>query len=100
MIRPTREEFLRLAQRWRRVPVVLELTADTVTPTGMLLRLARAGGRDAVFDVPAAVIRNAPPDPEILVQLADEPTIRAVGRVREVSPEADPEGIISGCPIN
>src|SRR3989304_4294897 len=25
------------------VPVVRELTADTVTPTGMLLRLARAG---------------------------------------------------------
>lgn len=43
MIRPSREEFLRLAERFRRVPVVLELTADTVTPTGMLLRLARAG---------------------------------------------------------
>ncbi|MBP1619695.1 MAG: trpE, partial [Acidobacteria bacterium] len=43
MIRPTREEFLRLAERYRHVPVVRELTADTVTPTGMLLRLARAG---------------------------------------------------------
>ncbi len=43
MIRPGREEFLRLAERWPRVPVVLELTADTVTPTGMLLRLARSG---------------------------------------------------------
>ncbi len=43
MIRPGREEFLRLAQCYPRVPVVLELTADTVTPTGMLMRLARAG---------------------------------------------------------
>jgi anthranilate synthase component 1 len=43
VIRPTREEFLHLAERYRHVPVVRELTADTVTPTGMLLRLARAG---------------------------------------------------------
>jgi anthranilate synthase component 1 len=41
--RPTREEFVRLAAVHATVPVVRELTADTVTPTGMLLRLARAG---------------------------------------------------------
>jgi len=41
--RPTREEFLRLAALHVTVPVVRELTADTVTSTGMLLRLARAG---------------------------------------------------------
>jgi anthranilate synthase component 1 len=43
VIHPSRDEFLRLAERYRHVPVVCELTADTVTPTGMLLRLARAG---------------------------------------------------------
>jgi anthranilate synthase component 1 len=43
VIRPDRREFERLAREHRRVPVVLELTADTVTPTGMLLRLARHG---------------------------------------------------------
>ena len=43
MIRPSRARFLELAERHRFVPVVRELTADTVTPTGMLLRLARAG---------------------------------------------------------
>jgi len=43
MIRPSRDEFLALARRYATVPVVKELTADTVTPTGMLLRLARAG---------------------------------------------------------
>jgi len=43
VIRPTPSEFARLASQHRLVPVVLELTADTVTPTGMLLRLARAG---------------------------------------------------------
>lgn len=50
MIRPEREEFLHLAERWRRVPVVLELTADTVTPTGMLLRLARSGSHPFLLE--------------------------------------------------
>jgi anthranilate synthase component 1 len=43
MTRPSRERFGELARSHRAVPVVRELTADTVTPTGMLLRLARAG---------------------------------------------------------
>jgi anthranilate synthase component 1 len=43
VIRPSRARFVELAGRHRLVPVVRELTADTVTPTGMLLRLARAG---------------------------------------------------------
>ena len=43
MIRPSRAQFAALAARHVTVPVVRELTADTVTPTGMLLRLAHAG---------------------------------------------------------
>jgi anthranilate synthase component I len=43
VIRPTRQEFSELAGRFASVPVVRELTADTVTPTGLLLRLARLG---------------------------------------------------------
>ena len=43
MIRPNRAQFAALAAHHRMVSVVRELTADTVTPTGMLLRLARAG---------------------------------------------------------
>ena len=43
MIRPSRSEFADLAARFPVVPVIRELTADTVTPTGMLLRLARSG---------------------------------------------------------
>jgi anthranilate synthase component 1 len=43
MMRPSREEFLRLAAQHAAVPLVLELTADTVTSTGMLLRLMRWG---------------------------------------------------------
>ena len=81
-----------------------ELKADApgvVTATGaeagevvqagqMIVKLARQGGRDAVFDVPAQVLRSAPSDPVIAVHLADDPTIMARGRVREVAPQADP----------
>jgi len=63
---------------------------EVVQAGQMIVRLARQGGRDAVFDVPAQVIRAAPPDPEIAVLLTEDPSIRAVGRVREVAPQADP----------
>jgi anthranilate synthase component I len=43
MTRPSRTAFAALAEQYPAVPLVRELTADTVTPTGMLLRLARAG---------------------------------------------------------
>ena len=81
-----------------------ELKADAegvVTATGaepgevvqagqMIVRLAREGGRDAVFDVPAQVLRSAPPDPLINVRLTDDAALSATGRVREVAPQADP----------
>ena len=80
------------------------LTADaagTVTARGaepgevvqagqMIVRLARQGGRDAVFDVPAQLLRSAPSDSEITVRLTDDPSVMAIGRVREVAPQADP----------
>jgi RND family efflux transporter MFP subunit len=62
-----------------------------VVPAGrMIVQLAREGGRDAVFDVPARVIHGAPYDPVINVVLASDPAVRASGRVREVAPQADP----------
>ena len=56
----------------------------------MILRVARRDGRDAVFDVPAQVIRNAPSEPRITVNLTDDPKVSTTGRVREISPQADP----------
>lgn len=55
-----------------------------------IVKIARQGGRDAVFDVPAQAFRTAPCDPLVKIALSDDPTISAMGRVREVSPEADP----------
>ncbi len=66
-------------------------SAGEVVQAGQtILRLARQDGRDAVFDVSAQFIRSAPSDAEIVVNLTDDPTITAKGRVREISPQADP----------
>jgi membrane fusion protein, multidrug efflux system len=66
--------------------------AGTVVQAGqMIIRLARKDGRDAVFDVPAQTIRSAPSDPQIAVSLADDPSVKARGRVREVAPQANPQ---------
>jgi RND family efflux transporter MFP subunit len=81
-----------------------ELAADApgiVTATGaephevvqagqMIVRLAREAGRDGVFDVPANILRSVPADVEIEVRLTDDPAVKATGRVRTVSPQADP----------
>ena len=63
---------------------------EVVQAGQMIARIARQDGRDAVFEVPAQVIRSAPPDPEITVFLTEDPTAQAIGRVREVAPQADP----------
>jgi RND family efflux transporter MFP subunit len=81
-----------------------ELKADApgvVTATGpragevvqvgqMILKVARQGGRDAVFDVSAQVMRQVPGDPEVTVTLTDDATVTAKGRVRELGPQANP----------
>jgi RND family efflux transporter MFP subunit len=56
----------------------------------MIVRVARKDGRDAVFDVPAQLLRSATSDPLITVSLTDDPAVTAVGRVREIAPQADP----------
>jgi RND family efflux transporter MFP subunit len=74
----------------------------------MVVQVAREGARDAVFDVPAQIKDAAPLNPKIVVSpgkagpaagggsrdlsvaLAMDPKVTAIGRVREVSPRADP----------
>jgi RND family efflux transporter MFP subunit len=65
-------------------------TGEVVQAGQMMVRLARKDGRDAVFDVPAQLIRSAPSDPQITVSLTDDPRVTARGRVREVAPQANP----------
>src|SRR5215813_9695265 len=63
---------------------------EVVQAGQMILRVARKDGRDAVFDVPAQLIRSAPANPQIGVSLTDDPAVTARGRIREVAPQANP----------
>lgn len=63
---------------------------EVVAAGTMVVRVAREYGIDAVFDVPAQLIRTVPPDAMVTVALTDDPTIKATGRVRELAPQADP----------
>jgi RND family efflux transporter MFP subunit len=55
-----------------------------------IVTVAQDGGTDAVFDVPATLIRQISPDVVATVSLTDDPGIRTTGRVRETAPQADP----------
>lgn len=55
-----------------------------------IVEVARQDGRDGVFDVPAQLLAAMSGDPEVEVSLASDASVRAMGRVREVAPQADP----------
>jgi len=81
---------------------------EVVSAGRMIIQVARDGAREAVFDVPAQIKNSAPLNPRVVVTtnkpgtpaaagsndigvaLAMDPTVSAIGRVREVSPRADP----------
>ncbi|VTZ26438.1 RND family efflux transporter, MFP subunit [Methylocella tundrae] len=65
-------------------------SGEVVQAGQMIFQVARQDGRDAVFDVPAQVIRSAPPNPKVIVTLTDDQSVTAQGRVRQVDPQADP----------
>ena len=56
----------------------------------MIVSVARQGGRDAVFDVSEPIVRTGPRDSVVQIALTNDPSVHATGRVREVSPQADP----------
>ncbi len=63
---------------------------EVVAGGRMIVQVARDDGRDAVFDVPAALIGAANNlYPEIHIALSLTPGVIAEGRVREVAPRAD-----------
>ena len=56
----------------------------------MIVQIAREGGRDGIFDVPAQLKDAALTNAAITVTLTMDPKVTSAGRVREVSPRADP----------
>lgn len=63
---------------------------EVVQAGQLIIRIAPKGGRDAVFDVPGQALRVTPYDGLVNINLTDDPSVTAVGRVREISPQADP----------
>lgn len=59
---------------------------QVVQATMPIFSLARAGERDAVFNVYESLFVQPPTDQPVEVTLLDNPTIKASGKVREVTP--------------
>jgi membrane fusion protein, multidrug efflux system len=55
-----------------------------------IVTVAHYDGADAVFDVPASLMRQLSPDALITITLTDDPKIQTTGRARETAPQADP----------
>jgi len=53
--------------------------------------LAQDGARDAVFDVYESIFLQPPASNTIELTLVSDPSVTAIGRVREVSPTVDPK---------
>jgi RND family efflux transporter MFP subunit len=90
----TAEDRLGYSQLLADSPGVVTATGaeagEVVRAGQMIVTIAEDHGIDAVFDVPASLMRQVSPDALISVALTDDPKIRATGRVREVAPQADP----------
>ena len=73
--------------------VITAVGADAGQVVGagqMVVRLAQPGEREAVFNVAEGVFKGTPKNPTVRVHLVSDPEIKAAGKVRYVSPQADP----------
>jgi RND family efflux transporter MFP subunit len=73
--------------------VITAVGADAgqvVSAGQMVVRLAKPGEREAVFNVAEGAFKTAPKKRTVLVHLVSNPDIKATGTVRYVSPQADP----------
>jgi membrane fusion protein, multidrug efflux system len=56
----------------------------------MVVRLAQPGEREAVFNLAEAAFKNPPKNPTVEVKLVSNPDMQTQGKVRYISPQADP----------
>jgi RND family efflux transporter MFP subunit len=96
----TAQAQLRIAQDQLSYTTLTTDVAGAITAVGaqagevvhggqMVVQLAHDGARDAVFDVSEELIRTGPRDPLVEIALINDPQVKALGRVREVAPQAD-----------
>src|SRR5438445_1827990 len=73
--------------------VITTVGADpgqVVSAGQMVVRLAQPGEREAVFNIGEGAFKTRPKDPTVTVHLVSNPEIETAGKVRYVSPQADP----------
>jgi RND family efflux transporter MFP subunit len=73
--------------------VITAIGADAGQVVGagqMVVRLARPGEREGVFNIGEGAFKTRPKDPTVTVHLVSNPEIETAGKVRYVSPQADP----------
>src|SRR6516165_9617931 len=73
--------------------VISAIGADpgqVVSAGQMVARLAQLGEREAVFNVAEATFKSPPKNPTVTVELVSNPEVKVAGKVRYVSPQADP----------
>jgi RND family efflux transporter MFP subunit len=73
--------------------VITAIGADpgqVVSAGQMVVRLAQPGEREAVFNIAEGAFKKRPTDPIVTVHLVSNPEIETAGKVRYISPQADP----------
>jgi membrane fusion protein, multidrug efflux system len=73
--------------------VITAIGADAgqvVSAGQMVVRLAQPGEREGLFNIGEGAFKTRPKDPTVTVHLISNPEIETAGKVRYVSPQADP----------
>jgi RND family efflux transporter MFP subunit len=73
--------------------VISAIGADpgqVVSAGQMVVKLAQPGEREAVFNLAEGAFKNPPKNPTVDVKLVSNPDILTQGKVRYISPQADP----------
>lgn len=65
-------------------------TGQVVQTAQTVYSIAQDGPRDAAFQVHESIFIHEPAEPSVALTLLSDPTVRAKGRVRQISPTVDP----------
>lgn len=65
-------------------------SGQVVQAAQTVFTVAEDGDRDAVFNVQETLVAKTAPSPSVTITLLADPQVKALGKVREVSPAVDP----------
>ncbi|MDD2342970.1 MAG: efflux RND transporter periplasmic adaptor subunit [Tolumonas sp.] len=85
-----RLSFTRLTAAESGVITTVNANPGQVVSTGQeVVKIAALAERDAVFDVPARLLNQQNVDPVVTVSLLSDPSLKTIGHIRDISPQAD-----------